>query len=103
MEWVDGVDGTKLDAHAFWTTSIGTTATFVRTVGFVMIVLGLVAIIGLALGTGWLTRLAAVLAIVGVVLVGIDVFRSVPDEPAGGGLDFAGRSPDCTCRGLLRG
>jgi hypothetical protein len=80
MEWIDGVEGTKLDVHAFWSTSMGVTDTFVRTVGFVMIVLGLIAIVGLALGSGWLTRLAAVLVIVGVALVGIEVFRSAPDE-----------------------
>jgi hypothetical protein len=40
-----------------------------------MIALGLVALIGLAMHSGWLTRLAGVLGIVGVVLVGIGVYR----------------------------
>jgi len=41
-----------------------------------MIALGLVVLIGLAMHSGWLTRLAGVLGIVGVVLVGIGVYRA---------------------------
>ncbi len=44
-----------------------------------MIVLGLVAVIGLALGSGWLTRLAGAVAIVGLIPIGIEVYRA-PDH-----------------------
>ncbi|MGH2691169.1 MAG: hypothetical protein ACRDHM_01560 [Actinomycetota bacterium] len=54
-------------------------ASFFESIGFVAIVLGLVAVLGLALRTGWLTRLAGVLAIVVVVLYAITLYR-VPDQ-----------------------
>lgn len=80
LEWTAGIDGTKLDIRALWTTTMRSTGTFVQTVGFAMIVLGLVAIIGVALGSGWLTRLAGAIAIVGLILFGIEVYRSSADE-----------------------
>ena len=58
MEWIASIDGTKLAMKALWTTNFHTTETFVATVGFASIVVGLVAIVGLAIGSGWLTRLA---------------------------------------------
>ncbi len=80
LKWTAGIDGTKLDIRAFWTTNLRSTGSFVRTAGFAMIVLGLVAVIGVALGSGWLTRLAGAVAIVGLVLFGIEVYRSTADE-----------------------
>lgn len=80
LEWTAGIDGTKLDIRAFWTTPLRSTGVFVQTAGFAMIVLGLVAVIGLALGTGWVTRLAGAVAIVGLILFGIEVYRSSADE-----------------------
>jgi hypothetical protein len=80
LEWTAGIDGTKLDIRAFWTTTLRSTGVFVQTAGFAMIVLGLVAVIGLALGTGWVTRLAGAVAIVGLILFGIEVYRSAADE-----------------------
>jgi hypothetical protein len=49
---------------------------FVRTVGFVSIVLGLLAIIGLAFRSGWLTRIAGALGIAAFVLFAITVSRA---------------------------
>jgi hypothetical protein len=48
----------------------------VRTVGFGAIVLGLLALLGLAFRSGWLTRLAGALGIVGFVLVAIELYRA---------------------------
>ena len=45
-----------------------------------MIVVGLVAVVGLAMGTGWLTRLAGAVAVVGFVLFAIEVYRSSADD-----------------------
>jgi hypothetical protein len=89
MEWAPSIDGTKLDLRALWTTNFRTTETFVATVGFAMIVLGLVAIIGLATGTGWLTRLAGAVAVVGFILFAIEVYRSSADEMIGIGAWIA--------------
>jgi hypothetical protein len=36
----------------------------------------LVAVVGLAMGTGWLTRLAGAVAVIGLVLFAIEVYRS---------------------------
>jgi hypothetical protein len=80
LKWTDGIDGTKLDIRALWTTALRPTGSFVQTIGFAMIVLGLVAVIGVALGSGWLTRLAGAVAIVGLILFGIEVYRSPADE-----------------------
>lgn len=80
LKWTAGIEGTKLDIRALWTTGMRSTGTFVQTAGFAMIVLGLVAVIGVALGSGWLTRLAGALAIVGLILFGIEVYRSSADE-----------------------
>lgn len=70
------VVGTDLSAKVLWTTTGRTTKSFVLSVGFMMIVLGLLAVIGLAFRSGWLTRLAAVLAIAGFVLFAIMLQRS---------------------------
>lgn len=80
LRWTSGIAGTRLDIRAFWTATLRPTGVFAQTAGFAIIVLGLVAVIGLAVGSGWLTRLAGALAIVGLVLVGIEVYRSAADE-----------------------
>ncbi len=51
-----------------------------RTAGFAMIVVGLVAVVGLAMGTGWLTRLAGAVAVIGFELFAIEVYRSSADD-----------------------
>ena len=79
LNWIStggGTAGTELDVRALWDTSAGTTTVFVRTVGFVAIVLGLLAIVGLAFRSGWLTRVAGALGIVEFVLFAITVSRA---------------------------
>src|SRR6476620_945311 len=75
MDWTRSIQGTKLDLQAFWTTNFQSTETFVRSAGFAMIVVGLVAVVGLAMATGWLTRLAGAVAVSGFVLFAIEVYR----------------------------
>ena len=89
MEWVAKIDGTKLGIKALWRTTFVSTNTFVSTVGFATIVLGLVALVGLAMGTGWLTRLAGAVAIVGFILFAIELFRASGDETIGAGAWIA--------------
>ena len=76
LRWIHGITGVQLDTQALWRTEFLSTSTFVRTVGFVVIVLGLVAIVGLAPRGGWLTRLAGVLGIVAFVLFTIELYRT---------------------------
>ncbi len=79
IEWLrtgGGQVGTKIDVRFLWSTTAGTTTNFVRTVGFVAIVLGLLAILGLAMRSGWLSRIAGALGIVEFVLFAITVSRT---------------------------
>jgi hypothetical protein len=76
LNFLAGINGTDMDDRAFYTTNFLTTGTFVRTVGFVMIVLGLVALLGLAPRSGWLTRIAGALGIIAFVLVAIQAYRA---------------------------
>ena len=57
--------------------------------GFASIVVGLVAIVGLATGTGWLTRLAGAVAVVGFILFAIEIYRSSADDTIGVGAWLA--------------
>jgi hypothetical protein len=85
LEWVAKIDGTKLDVRALWRTTFVSTNTFFSTVGFAAIVVGLVALVGLAMGTGWLTRLAGAVAVVGFILFAIELYRATGDETIGAG------------------
>jgi hypothetical protein len=76
LHWVLNIDGVRLDDRAVYQTSFISTNTFVRTVGFGAIVLGLLALLGLAFRSGWLSRIAGALGIVGFVLVAIELYRT---------------------------
>jgi hypothetical protein len=94
MDWLKGTTGVDMDIRAFLQTTFDKqTSTFVETVGFVMIVLGLLAIVGLAPRSGWLTRFAGALGIVGFVLFLIEVYRAdqtVADVQAGAWIALTG-------------
>jgi len=83
LDFVSGIQGTMLSLKILYRANITQTNSFFTTVGVLMIALGLIALIGLAMHSGWLTRLAGALGIVGVVLVGIGVYR----VPGGQTLD----------------
>ena len=104
LRWIHGITGVQLDARALWRTEFLNTSTFVRTVGFVVIVLGLLAIIGLAPRGGWLTRLAGVLGIVAFVLFPIELYRPAVPGPRclGWRLDGTLREHHRDDRGVLR-
>jgi hypothetical protein len=77
MDWIDGTTAVNLDIRAFWEATFDQeSATFIATVGFVMIVLGLLVIVGMAPRSGWLTSLAGALAIAAFVLFAIQVYRA---------------------------
>jgi hypothetical protein len=75
LDFVSGIPGTKLSWNILYRANVTQTNSFFQTVGVIMIALGLIALIGLAMHSGWLTRLAGALGIIGVVLVGIGVYR----------------------------
>ena len=97
MEWAPqrfgSLKAVNLNDRALFETTFRDSGSFVTTVGFAMIVLGLVAIIGLAFRSGWLTRLAGALGIAGFVLFLIEVYRAdltVSDIRAGAWIALAG-------------
>lgn len=77
-------EGTRAPVAVFWSNLADVDpARFTTSAGLVLMVLGLVALIGLALPTGWLTRLAGALAIIAFVLFLVSVIR-VTREDVGG-------------------
>ncbi len=70
-----GGAGTELSWSLLYSTDDPFGASFFASVGFVAIILGLLALLGLALSTGWLTRLAGVLGIVVIVAYAITLYR----------------------------
>ncbi|MGH2572247.1 MAG: hypothetical protein ACRDGU_01965 [Actinomycetota bacterium] len=94
MDWIDGTTAVNLDIRALWEATFDQeSATFIATVGFVMIVLGLLAIVGMAPRSGWLTGLAGALAIAAFVLFAIQVYRAdrtVQDIDPGAWVALAG-------------
>jgi hypothetical protein len=97
LNWIRGIDGVNLDIRTLWQSNVGqTTNTFVETVGFAAIVVGLVVILGLAPRSGWLTRFAGAVGVAGFVLFLIQVYRiqgenlDVRDVQVGGWLLLAG-------------
>lgn len=94
MDWIQGTTGVDLDIRSLWETGFDQESeTFLATVGFVAIVLGLLAIVGLAPRSGWLTRIAGALGIVLFVLFAIQLYRAdltVEDMDPGAWVALAG-------------
>jgi hypothetical protein len=94
MDWIQGTSGVNIDIRALWESGFDREGeTFIATIGFVAIVIGLVAILGLAPRSGWLTRIAGALGIVLFVLLAIQVYRAdltVQDIEAGAWIALAG-------------
>jgi hypothetical protein len=71
-----GTTGIDASWSLFYSTEDPFTDTnFLMSAGFVAIILGLLALLGLAFRTGWLTRLAGALAIVAIVAYAITLYR----------------------------
>jgi hypothetical protein len=79
-----GTAGVEWNWSVLYKTDSPFDASFFASVGFIAIVLGLLALVGLALRTGWLTRLAGALALVVVILYAITLYR-IPEADAGPG------------------
>jgi hypothetical protein len=71
------VIGTDLPFRSFYRPVFdATAASFVTSAGAVMILLGLVALLGMAGRGGWLTRIAGALGIIGFALIAIQMNRA---------------------------
>jgi hypothetical protein len=94
LDWIRTTSGVNLDITSLWESGFDQESeTFVATIGFVAIILGLLAILGLAPRSGWLTRIAGALGIVLFVLFAIQVYRTdltVQDIEVGAWIALAG-------------
>ena len=73
-----GLAGTEISNTIYYSTADPFEASFVQSAGLIAIVLGILALLGMAMRTGWLTSVAGVLGIVAFALVLITLYR-VPD------------------------
>jgi drug/metabolite transporter (DMT)-like permease len=76
LPWTRDMKGVDIGWRAVYQTTFTTTSDSVLTLGGGAVLLGLLAVLGLAERSGWLTRLAGALGVVGVVLVIVNVERS---------------------------
>jgi hypothetical protein len=76
LAWVGGTDGVRLSDRAFITTTFSSTGLFVQSAGFVAIVVGLIALLGIASLGGWPIRLGGALGLAAFILVLISMARS---------------------------
>jgi hypothetical protein len=83
LEWIrpDGVRGIEISYQAFYRTDFTTNAAFFRSAGGVAIAIGLLAVLGLASRSGWVTRLAGALGIIAFALFTITLYRMDMDVP----------------------
>jgi hypothetical protein len=91
LDWIGDLTGVDLGVDVLWTTSPETEADFIASAGFVAIILGLIAIVGLAPRTGVLTSLAGALGIVTFILFVVTIYRTEADIEAGiGDVELGG-------------
>jgi len=76
LKWTRDMKGIDTSWRAVYQDTFGGSTNTWRSVGGASIVLGLVAVLGMAERSGWLTRLAGALGVIGVVLVIIEIERS---------------------------
>jgi hypothetical protein len=84
LPWVRGIEGNRLALSALVRRPFVTEPNQLMTVGFVCVLLGLLAVVGLAT-SGWLTRLAGALGIVVFILLLIQLYGVQPNVLPGPG------------------
>jgi hypothetical protein len=87
LDWAPDVAGTSLEFRAFFSTDVSGQSGFAVSAGFALVILGVLALVGLAFRSGWLTSLAAGLGLLACVLIVITVYRS-PGEAGIGDLQI---------------
>jgi hypothetical protein len=94
MDWVRGTAASDISVRGLWSTDFSRTGgNWLFTISAVMVGLGLLAIVGLAPRTGWLTSLAGALGIAVFVLLLVQASRAdlgVSDMDAGAWIGLAG-------------
>jgi hypothetical protein len=70
-----GTEGTAMSWSIFYSTEDPFGADFFASAGFVAIILGVLALLGLIPRSGWLTRIAGALGILAIVLYAISLYR----------------------------
>ena len=83
LSWAEGVAGTKVEFRAFFSTDVAGEAGFAASAGFTLLILGVIALVGLAFKSGWLTSLAAGLGLLACILFVVTVYRSPADVDIG--------------------
>jgi hypothetical protein len=76
LDWADGIAGTEVQFRAFFSTEPTGQAGFAASAGFTVMILGIIALVGLAFRSGWLTSLAAGLGVLACVLIVVTVLRT---------------------------
>lgn len=79
LNWTRDQEGVHVSWRSVYQDSFGNTDKLVQSVGGASILVGLIAVLGLADASGWLVRLAGAVGLVGAVLFIIQVQRS-PDH-----------------------
>jgi hypothetical protein len=94
FDWVRGTSASDIGVRALWSTDLRHSGNnWLTTIAFVMVVLGIVALIGLAPRSGWLTSLAGALGVAVFVLLLVQLYRgdgSVSDLDPGAWIGVAG-------------
>ena len=75
LDWIPNRTGDRLTLKALAQTDFGPQSDLMKTVGGLSILIALVAVVGLADRTGWLTRVAGSAALVVFVLFAAQAFR----------------------------
>jgi hypothetical protein len=88
LNWTRDLEGTHVSWRAVYQDTFGSTDNIVQSIGGASILVGLIAVLGLADATGWLSRLAGAVGLVGTILFIIQVQRS-SDHSLQIGLWFA--------------
>lgn len=88
LDWTRNTQGTRVSWHAVYQDTFGGTNTITQSIGGASILLGLLAVLGLADASGWLIRFAGAIGIIGTVLVIIQI-QSSSDHTMQVGLWFA--------------
>jgi len=91
LRWLGPIaasEGQHISLRSLWSTHFRHTGPFTTSMGALVVLLGVVAIVGLAPRSGWLTRLAGALGVVAAVLFSVQMAR-VPQGSIPGDLGVA--------------
>jgi hypothetical protein len=76
LHWTGSLSATNVSVHGLLNDKIRHSGHFFTDLGLIVIVLGLLALLGVAFSTGWLTRLAGALGIVVVAVFWVQIARA---------------------------